>query len=551
MIKILRMTLVMKKSNEHNYKARDAALAAVSTMRVEPTSIVQYESRGVVAVIGGIQSLQAAAMMSDSLKPHLVLDSEEDSAGETCTRIRQREIRLEGYLGNFIITLKGSDPEDVDIIKADLVLDLGDVSLLQMPLKPPGYLISGHAESDLQAATDELAGLTGTFEKPKYFDYDPSICAHGRSGNTACTRCIDVCPADAISSIGEAIAVDSHLCQGGGACATACPGGAIRYVYPSAEDTLTIMRRLLRVYREEGGLEPVMVFHSREAGLPDNCADNALPIAVEELGSVGIDVWLSALAYGARTVLLLDDGAVPERVRVEIDTKLVNASEILAGMGYPAESIRRIDDSELTLSCQPVMPQIEPAGYAGAGGKRQITFMAIDALYEQAIAFFSGPPESMVTLTAGAPFGSASIDGSLCTLCMSCVDACPGKALQSGQDVPQVRFIESNCLQCGMCTVTCPEYAMSLSPRLLFDQEERKQIKTLYEEPPFCCVSCGKPFATQSVINNMMAKLEGHWMFTDERSKQRLMMCEDCRVVDVIQDSDMMERDLGQGRVTH
>ncbi len=49
----------------------------------------------------------------------------------------------------------------------------------------------------------------------------------------------------------------------------------------------------------------------------------------------------------------------------------------------------------------------------------------------------------------------------------------------------------------------------------------------------------------------MMKKLSGHWMFTDERAKQRLMMCEDCRVVDVVQDPEMMEKDLQQGRITH
>jgi ferredoxin len=534
-----------------NNKAREAALAAASTMRVEPTSIVQYESRGVVAVIGGTQALQAAAMMPEPLKPHLLLDNEDNAAGASCTRIRQREISVEGYLGNFTITLNGAEPEDTDIIKADLVLDLGGESLLQMPLKPPGYLTSGSADDELQAAVGELVDLVGTFEKPKYFEYDASICAHGRSGQTACRRCIDVCPADAISSIGEAIEVASHLCQGGGACATACPSGAIRYVYPSAEDTLTLMRRLLQVYRDEGGLEPVVLFHTSEAGMPDTCGTNVLPIAVEELASVGMDVWLSALAYGARTVLLLDDGSIPTRVLSEIDTQLVTATEILAGMGYPAESIQRITNADMEHSSQPVMPQIEHAGYAATGGKRQTMFMAVDALYEQAFAVMTSQPEPMVALTAGAPFGSASINESSCTLCMSCVGVCPGKALQSGQDVPQVRFIESNCLQCGMCTVTCPEYAITLSPRLLFDHEERKQIRTLYEEPPFCCVSCGKPFATRSVIDNMMAKLEGHWMFKDERSKQRLKMCEDCRVVDVVQDPGMMERDIDQDRVTH
>ncbi|NNF95510.1 MAG: hypothetical protein HKM94_01125, partial [Halobacteria archaeon] len=91
------------------------------------------------------------------------------------------------------------------------------------------------------------------------------------------------------------------------------------------------------------------------------------------------------------------------------------------------------------------------------------------------------------------------------------------------------------------------EDAIWISPRLLFEREARSRPRVLYEEPPFSCVSCGKPFATHSVITNMLAKLEGHWMFQNERAKRRLMMCEDCRVVDIAQDPEAM----GQGFETH
>jgi len=466
-------------------------------------------------------------------------------------RIHQRDVQVEGYLGNFLITLKAGSPDEVEIVKADLVLDLSDTALLSMPLKPPGYIDCAPTESAMQSAIDELGQMTGTFEKPKYFEYDASICAHGRSGITACRRCIDVCPADAISSLRESIAVNPNLCQGGGACASACPSGAIRYVYPSADDTLTLIRRLLKVYSEEGGQDAIVVFHAAETEMPTSYASNVLPVFIEELASVGIEIWMSALAYGARTVLLLDDDRVPDQVRRELKRQLLTSTEILVGMGYSADAIRLIDSQNLASACQPEMPELKPATFAGSGNKRQTVFMAIDVLYEQALASADKQPPLMVTLTPGAAFGEAIINASTCTLCMSCVSACPGKALQNGQDVPQVLFIESLCLQCGMCTCTCPEGAISISPRMLFDREQRSHSRSLYEEPPFCCVSCGKAFATKSVIDNMMKKLSGHWMFTGERAKQRLMMCEDCRVVDVIQDPEMMEKDLQQGRITH
>lgn len=541
-------------SDEINRQARDAALAAVSTMSVQPTSLVKYESRGVVAIIGGDAAVQNTLTLQGELKPHLIQESKVTIDGIPSTRIRQRKISIEGYLGNFTISLTGVSPnseerlDDSESISADLVIDLLDEPLLGMTLKPPGYIASSASGAKLKAVINELSSLTGSFEKPKYFDYDPSICAHGRSGVTACTRCIDACPADAISSLTEMIEVEPHLCQGGGACATVCPSGAIRYVYPSADDMLALLRRLLKVYREQGGGEPVVVFHAMESSVPESSTANMLPVAVEETGSVGIEIWLSALAYGARSVLLLDDGNIPYEVCMEIDQQLTTANEILTGMGYPAEVVQRVDRR---LTGQSAMPLITPALYAGAGGKRQTVFMAIDALYEQAFATMDKSLPQMMTLSSGAPFGAAGIDEKTCTLCMSCVSACPGKALQCGHDVPQVRFIESNCLQCGLCTSICPEDAIWITPRLLFDREARSRTVTLHEEEPFCCVSCGKPFATKSVISNMLAKLEGHWMFTDERSKQRLKMCDDCRVVDVIQDDDMMGKGIDRGRVTH
>src|SRR5690606_4807846 len=92
---------------------------------------------------------------------------------------------------------------------------------------------------------------------------------------------------------------------------------------------------------------------------------------------------------------------------------------------------------------------------------------------------------------------------------------------------------EWNCVQCGLCESACPEDAIRLSPRFLFDAEQRQQSRVLHEEPPFCCVSCGKPFTTSGLLANVQRKLEGHWMFQTEEARRRLQMCEHCRVKDM------------------
>jgi ferredoxin len=91
-------------------------------------------------------------------------------------------------------------------------------------------------------------------------------------------------------------------------------------------------------------------------------------------------------------------------------------------------------------------------------------------------------------------------------------------------------------VQCGLCERTCPERAITLRARLITEPQRRDAQRALNEEEPFECISCGKPFATRSMIDNMTKRLEGHWMFQDEPSRRRLMMCEDCRVIDMFRD---------------
>jgi ferredoxin len=137
---------------------------------------------------------------------------------------------------------------------------------------------------------------------------------------------------------------------------------------------------------------------------------------------------------------------------------------------------------------------------------------------------------------AGAPFGSIIVDKEKCTLCLSCVSACPAAALQDNLELPQLRFIEKNCVQCGLCAVTCPEDAIVLKPRLLLTAE-RKEARVLNETRPYGCVRCGKPFGTLKAVEAMIGKLAGHSMFQGP-ALERLKMCADCRVIDMYSAQD-------------
>jgi ferredoxin len=106
-----------------------------------------------------------------------------------------------------------------------------------------------------------------------------------------------------------------------------------------------------------------------------------------------------------------------------------------------------------------------------------------------------------------------------------------------GVDQPLLKFLERNCVQCGLCASTCPEGAIALSPRLLLTAEVR-QARVLNRTEPFHCVSCGKAFGTKQIVQSMMGRLTGHSMFTGEGALRRLQMCADCRVVDMMSAKD-------------
>ena len=531
-------------------RARAEALDPRHRPDVTATSLVNFLSHGRVLIVGEeTAALDAGRRLDQGLVATLFAPSEARPATGTIdglTIVRGGQPELSGSLGGYSLSL--GVPEDEEAPAAvtmlsqarfDLVLDLGEPPLLQQEIPPPGYYAPRGDAQALDNAIAELPEMRGEFEKPKYFNYNPEICAHGERGIKGCTRCLEVCPAWAIKSVGERVSVDPELCQGFGTCASVCPTGAITYAFPSTADLLGYVRTILSSYRDAGGSDPLLVFYdsaSAEAlagDLARQLPENALPVQLEEVGSLGMDAWLTCLAYGARRVLVLTGLATPRSIGEVIAREMGVAAAILEGMGYPggALAVCNADDDSIVAAADSddaVMLE-RPARYAPPPEKRLLFRNAINHLLEQAPSY-----RKVVALPQGAPFGQIKVDKNACTLCMSCVAVCPTAALREGQGLPQLNFVESACIQCGMCDKACPEDAVSLEPRFLYDAEERSAWRRLHEEQPMCCISCGKPFATRSMLKVMQQKLEGHWMFQTDADRRRLEMCETCRVKDLM-----------------
>ncbi len=532
-------------------KARQAVLQGMA-WNPTPTTLVSYSAANrVLLVMDEVTAVRLEKALGDRFVCYIAVPGDDDGLGARANAWRVDNLELVGYLGHFSARLGGDGerPEtETDLGRMmgianglfDHVIDASETALISAPVPPPGYHHAGTDPGALDAAVAAVTELVGEFEKPRYFQYNPDICAHGRSGVAGCTLCIDACPTDAIISIGEQVEVNPHLCQGGGACAAVCPSGAMTYRYPPVVEQIEFLRKSLRELRErQGPAEVTLLIYDSEHGAEAvqeaaaRLPEHVFPFMVEEIGSVGPDLLAAAIAHGAGDIWLLTPATVSAPVRASLEANLGFLDVILRAAGEKWQ-VRQLQTLDPLLSApEPVATRETVATFAGVGGKRRILRTALTSLLEQ------GDSTAIVPLPEGSPLGQVLLNTDACTLCMGCVAVCPGSALEAGGETPALKFIESNCVQCGICVAACPESALTLEAR--FDPGDgATRSRVLKEEEPFRCIKCGKPFATRAMIDRMLDKLAGHWMFQKPEQRNRLRMCEDCRVADMFDAPDAL-----------
>jgi ferredoxin len=537
-----------------------AALIAANASPAPDVSFVSLSSEGVTLLYGKDERvIEAAELLKEQLDVTVLIKSGSELAPRRVTEfpIVKGVIRAaKGYLGAFEVTVddyavpapssRGAfafgPAKNGAVSKCDILIDLsGSPSLFPAADLRDGYLRADPGDPAAVLRTVLKAReLTGAFDKPRYINFTEDLCAHSRSKIVGCRRCLDLCPAGAIAPAGDHVAIDPHVCAGCGQCAAACPTGAAAYALPPSDALLGKLRTLLTAYREAGGTQPIVMFHDAEHGgilidalarHSDGLPANVLPVEVNEVTQVGLESVAGAIAYGATAVRMLVR-AKPRHDIAGLQKTIALAEPILAGLGFNGARVATIetDDPDAlggALRAIPSLPATaKPASFAATGRKREVMRLALRELHTAAPA-----PVDVVPLPAGAPFGTVEVNVEGCTLCLSCVSACPTGALSDDPERPTLRFAEDACVQCGLCKATCPEKVISLKPQIDF-RAATAMSRVIKQEEPAECIRCGKPFGVKSSVERVIAKLEGkHWMYKD--SKKRLdviRMCDNCRV---------------------
>lgn len=538
-----------------------AALVAMAAEPVAPPASVTLASSGVVLVYGrGEAAIDAGRQLAGELDVTVLLTRPDDVPPHRVWDfpVVQGTIRnARGHLGAFELTVDGfampapssreslrfGAPRDGANSNADIILDIsGGVPLFPAHELREGYLKADPADrSGIAAGVAKAAGLVGEFDKPRYINFTADLCAHSRSRITGCTRCLDLCPTGAITPAGDHVVIDAEVCAGCGSCAAACPTGAAAYAVPDAEALLRRLRTLLVTYREAGGSDPIVLFHDGDHGEPlidalarfgQGLPASVLPVAVNGITQLGVEAWTAPVAWGAVAVRALS----PAKPKHELDGLARNvaiANLLGQALGYGPEicGLIEADDPDILASALdgiiPVANVRKPATFLPLGHKRSLLRSTMLELHRAAPT-----PVDRVALPAAAPFGGLDVNVESCTLCLSCVSACPTGALSDSEDHPALYFSESACVQCGLCAATCPEKVITLMPRVDFAAWSAPRLAVKQEEP-YDCIRCGTPFGTRSTVERIVAKLEGkHWMFAGENAKrlELVRMCDNCRV---------------------
>ena len=538
-----------------------AALLAAASEPTPDFPLLTLSSEGVILIYGRDEAaIEAGKLLADHLdvtvmttKPAQIIPL----ATTTFPIVKGTVRNAGGHFGAFELTIDDyamPRPSSRDALvfdasrngltsRCDLVLDLSGAA----PLFPAHDLRDGYLRADpgdpaaVLRAVLKARDLVGSFDKPKYINFTATLCAHSRSGLIGCHRCLDLCPTSAIAPDGDHVKISPEVCAGCGQCASACPTGAASYALPPADALLHKLRALLLTYHEAGGDTPIVLLHDAQHGTPligalarhgDGLPANVLPLAVNEVTQVGLEVIVAAFAYGTAGVRFLLRAKPMHDVR-GLSQTIAMSDAILSGLGFSARPVATIETDdpdklgEMLRGIEPGPIVAHPATFKTVGKRPDLLRFALSELHRVA-----PHPVDVIALPDGAPLGAIGVNVDGCTLCLSCVSACPTGALRDDPERPVLKFVEDACVQCGLCQSTCPEKVITLKPQIDF-RAARAQAAIIKEEEPALCIRCSKPFGIKSTIEKIAAKLEGrHWMYpAGDKRLDVVRMCADCRVI--------------------
>jgi len=308
-------------------------------------------------------------------------------------------------------------------------------------------------------------------------DVTPPLCLATRYRSSSCRRCLDVCPAAAITP-SPWLELDAERCRSCGACAAVCRTGALVFAARSdmlraefqaraAADpaTVTLVCRCVDPTGADGaaivvpclggvsaqdliaaaslGIERLYLISGDCPECPDAAAGAALDVAVASADETTLDALHSKWIVACRRLPDCRPKAVPSSQTVSRRGLL---SSVMRGLGRTAAEGLAVREQERSITT--LHKQVAPPRAHGL-------LLSDLAKLESRLA---GSP---VTLPASLPLANVIVSPD-CDACGLCLKYCPHGALTLKSEVPTADH--GRCTGCGLCAEVCPRAAVVVGP---------------------------------------------------------------------------------------
>ena len=355
---------------------------------------------------------------------------------------------------------------------------------------------------------------------PVRYEIIPSIRESFCAADDGCRICATECPHEALSAENGRMILAKGKCTGCGACVSSCPRGAFEFPgasLPQFEAQTGALLSGANLPTERRGIMflcGTAAAQMRNGGEGDaNLPLGWLPVEIPCLGMVTPSWILQCLGQGASAVGLLPCRADECKYgdRDVLEGRVDYCRALMDEIGLPGDSVR-LFEAEAPEDFIPALGETLAASTNGAGA----TLANLDFSTRggggaalKLVAQHKSSPETVVA-HPHSPNGIIEVlDG--CTLCGSCVYACPAEALKLDPDGGGIslNFSAKSCVACAGCIEVCPENIMALEKTtdlMPLAQESR----TLFKDTVPRCEKCGEPIAPQAMLDRISGILAGH-----------------------------------------
>jgi ferredoxin len=304
------------------------------------------------------------------------------------------------------------------------------------------------------------------------------LCKRVRFRKSDCTRCLEICPDDAISLIpGPTV---STACSDCGLCQNVCPTEVFGDELHSEQYLLAQATSSLGAERSPNDQKSLLISCHR-AGARDA---NSLDVAC--LGAITENIIVGAALSGFDQIHLMK--GICSQCRLEAGEKLFQDSlsrsrALLDSLGlgevpisleeYGARRESTIGRKELfskiaarvrnhAAAVRYRRNEAKTEDSSGQAERSGATYSPRRALFRQ---LASQEGSVSFTIKRNEPefrWGNITVDETGCSACGICVTVCPVGALEQGMEngCRVLSFVSSACTKCSLCIEACPEEAI-------------------------------------------------------------------------------------------